>query len=155
MSLAQSCMHTHSTSGYASQHFSIRLMHWVLDRVEIIFNLALLISPFFNRRVTMGCCFRLTDSCFALSSNFNIQDHSSLSDLIQSDHQSWAMRPTRTHSRPLGTLWPARPQLTYHCDSICKRKKTGSEFDWLIGASLSSYHEKASVRYILDESAPA
>ena len=27
--------------------------------------------------------------------------------------------------------------------------------DWLIGASLSSYHEKATVRYILDESAPA
>ena len=27
--------------------------------------------------------------------------------------------------------------------------------DWLIGASLSSYHEKATVRYILDESALA
>ena len=27
--------------------------------------------------------------------------------------------------------------------------------DWLIGASLSSYHEKATVRYVLDESAPA
>ena len=27
--------------------------------------------------------------------------------------------------------------------------------DWLIGTSLSSYHEKATVRYALDESAPA
>ena len=27
--------------------------------------------------------------------------------------------------------------------------------DWLIGASLSSYHEKATMRYALDESAPA
>ena len=27
--------------------------------------------------------------------------------------------------------------------------------DLLIGASLSSYHEKATVRYALDESAPA
>ena len=27
--------------------------------------------------------------------------------------------------------------------------------DWLIGASLSSNHEKATVRYALDESAPA
>ena len=27
--------------------------------------------------------------------------------------------------------------------------------DWLIGASLSSYHEKATVRYALDGSAPA
>ena len=27
--------------------------------------------------------------------------------------------------------------------------------DWLIGASLSSYHEKATVRYTFDESAPA
>ena len=26
--------------------------------------------------------------------------------------------------------------------------------DWLIGASLPSYHEKATVRYVLDESAP-
>ena len=28
------------------------------------------------------------------------------------------------------------------------------QIDWLIGASLSSYHEKATVRYALDESAP-
>ena len=31
----------------------------------------------------------------------------------------------------------------------------GKNDDWLIGASLSSYHEKATVRYALDESAPA
>ena len=32
---------------------------------------------------------------------------------------------------------------------------TDSLIDWLIGASLSFYHEKATVRYALDESAPA
>ena len=44
-------------------------------------------------------------------------------------------------------------------ERICKQKLFLATFfnkiDWLIGASLSSYHEKATVRYVLDESAPA
>ena len=36
---------------------------------------------------------------------------------------------------------------------ICEKRSW--LIDWLIGASLSSYHEKVTVRYILDESAPA
>ena len=37
-----------------------------------------------------------------------------------------------------------------------KSRPVRSSFDdWLIDASLSSYHEKATVRYPLDESAPA
>ena len=42
-------------------------------------------------------------------------------------------------------------------DTTCKKANFKNDLidDWLIDTSLSSYHEKATVRYALDESTPA